>query len=312
MPPFIPPLNALLAFEATARHLSFTKAANELHLTQAAISHQIRSLEDRLGTTLFVRARGKIALTTAGAEYLETVSRLLVELSTATDRVSQGGNEHTLSISCLPTFATECLIPLLPGFRAAYPHLRIQLSTTSVFDAFQINAYDVAIRYGSGKWDGVKCDWLCDEYFFPAMAPCLLEGREDLGARAILADTTWLRTYFTSLYEDDWPEWLVAAELEDVQPRMELGMHMQLTTLAGAVQGLGVVIARTPLVNRALRSGAVVSPFGPRLKSKSAYYLATPESRYEHQKVACFRHWLLEQAAVHFRVQPEALTCHGE
>ncbi|WP_296560266.1 LysR substrate-binding domain-containing protein [Pigmentiphaga sp.] len=311
MPPFIPPLNALLAFEATARHLSFTKAANELHLTQAAISHQIRSLEDRLGTALFVRAKGRISLTTPGSEYLEAVSGLLVELSTATDRVSQGGNEHTLSISCLPTFATECLLPLLPEFRAAFPQLRLQLSTSSVFDAFQINAYDVAIRYGSGKWDGVKCDWLCDEYFFPAMSPRLLEGRPVGDAPAILAGTTWLRTYFTSLYEDDWPEWLAAAGLGEMQPQMELGMHMQLTSLAGAVEGLGVVIARTPLANRALRKGTLVSPFGPRLKSKSAYYLATPESRYEHQKVACFRTWLLERAAEHFRLEPEALIGHG-
>ncbi|MBN9478278.1 MAG: hypothetical protein ABS43_09290 [Bordetella sp. SCN 67-23] len=311
MPPFIPPLNALLAFEATARHLSFTKAANELHLTQAAISHQIRSLEDRLGTALFVRAKGRISLTTPGSEYLEAVSGLLVELSTATDRVSQGGNEHTLSISCLPTFATECLLPLLPEFRAAFPQLRLQLSTTSAFDAFQINAYDVAIRYGSGKWDGVKCDWLCDEYFFPAMSPRLLEGKPDGDVSAILAGTTWLRTYFTSLYEDDWPEWLAAAGLGEMQPQMELGMHMQLTSLAGAVEGLGVVIARTPLANRALRSGALVSPFGPRLRSKSAYYLATPESRYEHQKVACFRSWLLERAAEHFRLEPEALIGHG-
>lgn len=311
MPPFIPPLNALLAFEATARHLSFTKAANELHLTQAAISHQIRSLEDRLGTALFVRAKGRISLTTPGSEYLEAVSGLLVELSTATDRVSQGGNEHTLSISCLPTFATECLLPLLPEFRAAFPQLRLQLSTTSAFDAFQINAYDVAIRYGSGKWDGVKCDWLCDEYFFPAMSPRLLEGKPDGDVSAILAGTTWLRTYFTSLYEDDWPEWLAAAGLGEMQPQMELGMHMQLTSLAGAVEGLGVVIARTPLANRALRSGALVSPFGPRLRSKSAYYLATPESRYEHQKVACFRAWLLERAAEHFRLEPEALIGHG-
>ena len=311
MPSFIPPLNALLAFEATARHLSFTKAANELHLTQAAISHQIRSLEDRLGTALFVRAKGRISLTTPGSEYLEAVSGLLVELSTATDRVSQGGNEHTLSISCLPTFATECLLPLLPEFRAAFPQLRLQLSTTSAFDAFQINAYDVAIRYGSGKWDGVKCDWLCDEYFFPAMSPRLLEGKPDGDVSAILAGTTWLRTYFTSLYEDDWPEWLAAAGLGEMQPQMELGMHMQLTSLAGAVEGLGVVIARTPLANRALRSGALVSPFGPRLRSKSAYYLATPESRYEHQKVACFRSWLLERAAEHFRLEPEALIGHG-
>jgi len=311
MPPFIPPLNALLAFEATARHLSFTKAANELHLTQAAISHQIRSLEDRLGTALFVRAKGRISLTTPGSEYLEAVSGLLVELSTATDRVSQGGNEHTLSISCLPTFATECLLPLLPEFRAAFPQLRLQRSTTSAFDAFQINAYDVAIRYGSGKWDGVKCDWLCDEYFFPAMSPRLLEGKPDGDVSAILAGTTWLRTYFTSLYEDDWPEWLAAAGLGEMQPQMELGMHMQLTSLAGAVEGLGVVIARTPLANRALRSGALVSPCGRRLRSKSAYYLATPESRYEHQKVACFRSWLLERAAEHFRLEPEALIGHG-
>ncbi|VCU70929.1 Glycine cleavage system transcriptional activator [Pigmentiphaga humi] len=311
MASFIPPLNALLAFEATARHLSFTKAANELHLTQAAISHQIRALEDRLGTTLFVRARGKIALTTPGAEYLEAISGLLVALSTATDRASQGGNENTLTVSCLPTFATECLLPALPEFRAAYPRLRIQLSTTAAFDAFQINAYDVAIRYGSGKWDGVRSDWLCDEYFFPVMAPSLIRGRSDLGAQAILSDSVWLRTYFTSLYEDDWQEWLAAADLADLQPSMELGMHMQLTSLAGAVEGLGVVIGRTPLVNRAMRREALVSPFGPRLKSKSAYYLATPESRHAHQKVACFRDWLLERAERDWRAGPEALAAHA-
>lgn len=107
--PFIPPLNALLAFEATARHLSFTKAANELHLTQAAISHQIRSLEDRLGTALFVRAKGRISLTTPGSEYLEAVSGLLVELSTATDRVSQGAtNTRSRSVACPRSRRNAC------------------------------------------------------------------------------------------------------------------------------------------------------------------------------------------------------------
>lgn len=300
MRPYLPPLHALLAFESAARHLSFTKAAHELNLTQAAISHQIKQLEDRLGNPLFLRGRGRLTLSTVGIEYLESIDGILAQLLTATDQARKGGSENKLTISCLPTFATECLIPLLPDFSRRYPELQIHLSTSSSFEAFQITGYDIAIRYGTGRWDGVRSDWLCDERYFPVVSPALFSTLPDQDVKTALEQLIRLRTYFTASYEDDWPAWLKAAGLEDIAPVSEYGLHMQLTSLAGIREGLGIGIGRTPLVNRDLAHQKLLAPFGPYLLSKSAYYIASPLNRYHFSKVIAFREWLQEHAPLHF------------
>jgi LysR family glycine cleavage system transcriptional activator len=295
MRPYIPSLQSLLAFEAAARHLSFTKAAQDLNLTQTAISHQIKTLEERLGTPLFVRRRNVLALTAAAHEYLRSVNESINLLSMATERIRKGEAKTILTVTCLPTYAIKCLIPALPEFQSAYPDITLHLATSNTFDVFDKNSYDVAIRYGSGHWASMRTDRLHGEEFFPVCAPAVLgqAGRFDTPAAA-LARMRQLRTYFYSMYQDDWPNWLEAAGLDSVEFAGESVFHLQLTSLEAAVSGLGIAIGRTPLVNADLARGALVEPFQLRVPSSSAYFIASPNNKAKLEKVELFREWALE------------------
>jgi LysR family glycine cleavage system transcriptional activator len=296
MRPYIPSLQSLLAFEAASRHLSFTRAAQELHLTQTAISHQIKTLEERLGTKLFVRRRNVLTLTPAAHEYLQSVNEAISLLSIATDRTRKGEVKTILTVTCLPTYAVKCLIPALPEFQRAHPEITLHLNTSNTFDVFERNTYDVAIRYGSGHWASMRTDRLHGEEFFPVCAPALLE---EIGGFESVTDALsrmrQVRTYFYSMYQDDWPAWLEAAVQGPVEFAGEAVFHLQLTSLEAAVDGLGIAIGRTPLVNRDLASGRLVEPFNVRVPSSSAYFVTSPNSKAKLKKVELFREWAIER-----------------
>lgn len=294
MRPNIPSLQSLLAFDAASRHLSFTKAAQELHLTQTAISHQIRTLEERLDTKLFVRRRNILALTPAGSEYLRSVHEAISLLSAATDRTRKRETKVVLTIACLPTYAVKCLIPALPEFQEAHPDITVHLNTSSSFDVFTRNAYDVAIRYGSGHWGDMRADRLQSEAFFPVCAPALLERASPFATVAEgLARMRQVRTYFYSMYQDDWPAWLEAAGLAHAEFDGEAVFHLQLTSLEAALAGMGVAIGRTPLVDADLASGRLVEPFALRVPSSSAYFITSPSGKAKLKRVEVFRDWAL-------------------
>jgi LysR family glycine cleavage system transcriptional activator len=294
MRPNIPSLQSLLAFDAASRHLSFTKAALELHLTQTAISHQIRTLEERLETKLFVRRRNILALTPAGQEYLRSVHEAINLLSAATDQTRKGQTKTVLTVACLPTYAVKCLIPALPEFQAAYPDITLHLATSSTFDVFSRNAYDVAVRYGSGHWGAMRADRLHGEEFFPVCAPALLDTARPSGSVADrLARMRQIRTYFYSMYQDDWPAWLEAAGHEHASFAGEAVFHLQLTSLEAAVTGMGVAIGRTPLVDADLAGGRLVEPFSLRVPSSSSYFITSPNSKAKLKRVELFRDWAL-------------------
>lgn len=295
MRPFIPSLQSLLAFEAAARHLSFTRAAQELDVTQTAISHQIKTLEERLDTKLFVRRRNELTLTPAAVEYLRSVNEAISMLAIASDRTRRKKANVVLAVACLPTYAVKCLIPRLPDFQRAYPEFTVHLSTSSNFDDFENNAHDVAIRYGSGRWSGMRAEHIQGEEFFPVCAPHLLDevGRDGPIAER-LKRFTRIRTYFYSLYQDDWPAWLDAAGCSSVQFAGEAVFHLQLTSLAAAVEGGGIAIGRTPLVNRDLLRGHLVEPFDLRVTSGSGYYVVSSAAKAKLRKVEQFREWALE------------------
>lgn len=294
MRPNIPSLQSLLAFDAASRHLSFTKAAQELHLTQTAISHQIRTLEERLDTKLFVRRRNILALTPAGTEYLRSVHEAISLLSAATDRTRKRETKVVLTIACLPTYAVKCLIPALPEFQEAHPDITVHLNTSNSFDVFTRNAYDVAIRYGSGHWGDMRADRLQDEEFFPVCAPALLERAGPFASVAEgLARMRQVRTYFYSMYQDDWPAWLDAAGLPHAEFDGEAVFHLQLTSLEAALAGMGVAIGRTPLVDADLACGRLVEPFALRVPSSSAYFITSPSGKAKLKRVEAFRDWAL-------------------
>jgi LysR family glycine cleavage system transcriptional activator len=296
MRPNIPSLQSLIAFDAASRHLSFTKAAQELHLTQTAISHQIRTLEERLETKLFVRRRNVLTLTPAAHEYLRSVHEAISLLSAATDNTRKAQTKTVLTVMCLPTYAVKCLIPALPEFQRAYPDITLHLNTSNTFDVFTRNAYDVAIRYGSGHWASMRTDRLHGEEFFPVCAPSLLEeaGAFDSVGEG-LSRMRQVRTYFYSMYQDDWPAWLEAAGQERIEFAGESVFHLQLTSLEAAVKGMGVAIGRTPLVDADLASGVLVEPFSLRVPSSSAYFVTSPTAKAKLKKVELFREWALER-----------------
>lgn len=295
MRPFIPSLQSLLAFEAAARHLSFTRAAQELEVTQTAVSHQIKTLEERLDTRLFVRRRNMLSLTPAAVEYLRSVNEAISLLAIASDRARMKKANTVLTVTCLPTYAVKCLIPMLPDFQRRHPEITLHLSTSSNFNDFENDSQDIAIRYGSGRWTGVRAQHIQGEEFFPVCAPPLLDeiGRDGTVAER-LARFTRIRTYFYSLYQDDWPAWLDAAGCSSVKFAGEAVFHLQLTSLAAAVEGGGIAIGRTPLVDRDLARGSLVAPFDLRIPSASGYYVVSTAAKAKLRKVELFREWALE------------------
>ncbi|HVE06484.1 MAG TPA: LysR substrate-binding domain-containing protein [Paraburkholderia sp.] len=307
MRPYIPSLQSLLAFEAASRHLSFTRAAQELELTQTAISHQIKTLEERLGTKLFVRRRNVLTLTPAAREYLDSVHEAINLLSIATAQARKKKTKTVLTVTCLPTYAVKCLIPALPDFQRLYPDITVHVATSSTFDEFERNSYDVAIRYGSGRWASVRADRLHREEFFPVCAPSVLaEAGSFTSIAEGLARFRQIRTYFYSMYQDDWPAWLEAAVQEPVEFAGEAVFHLQLTSLAAAVDGVGLAIGRTPLVDADLASGKLVRPFDVSVPSSSAYFITSPHDKAKSKKVELFRDWALEHLSDHSRREASA------
>lgn len=288
-------MQSLLAFEAAARHLNFTKAAQELNLTQTAISHQIKNLEKLLGIKLFVRQRNTLTLTSAAREYLHSISEAINLVSSATDITRKDKQSTMLNIVCLPTYATQCLLPVLPEFQQLHPHITINLRTSSELSEFDRANYDVAIRYGSGMWTGTQSELLHEEEFFPVCAPHLLESKSLLTERQLLTQLPQIRTYFYSMYQDDWPTWLKAAGHSGVQFSSTSVFHMQLASLGAALAGSGIAIGRTPLIDRHLLEGTLIAPFKTRIKSRSAYFLSSPSGRAALQKVKLFRQWALHR-----------------
>lgn len=292
----LPSMQTLLVFQAAARHLSFTKAGQELNLTQTAVSHQIKNLENILGVKLFVRKRNSLTLTTAAQDYLASITQAINIVSSATNNTKHSQSSTTLSIVCLPTYAVQCLIPILPEFQRLHPEISLQLRVSSDFSEFEGANYDVAIRYGSGSWQAFRSDLLHVEEFFPVCSPQLIPGRK-ASEIELLNQLPKIRTYFYSMFQDDWAAWLEAAGHTGVSFSNTSVFHMHLASLEAANAGCGLAIGRTPLVDRYLANGSIVAPFRTRAKSRSAYYLTSPAGKEELPNIKQFREWIL--ARVH-------------
>src|SRR6202161_4219225 len=207
----LPSVNGLAAFEAAARHLSFTIAASELNVTQTAISHQIRRLEEELGIRLFVRKNRALALTPEARDYLPGIRAAFDDLRLATDRLLRKENDRVLTVSTLASLAAKWLLPRLTAFQEAHPGLDVRITTSTALVDFRDGDVDAAIRYGRGHWPGMRADWLTADELFPVCSPALLTGNKPLRSPQDLADHTLLHT--SGIYDDDWRLWLTAAGL---------------------------------------------------------------------------------------------------
>ena len=288
----IPPLTALRAFEAAGRHLSFTKAADELHVTQAAISHQVKSLEKYLGLKLFRRLNRTLLLTDAGQLYLPPLTDAFEGITRATHRLRQHLGRARLTVSVLPSFAAGWLVPRLGRFRQRCPDVDLRIDPTNSLTDFRRDDVELGILYGRGNYPGLRTDRLMREEFFPVCSPRLLEGPAPLRDPADL-------THHTLLHDDmtvDWRTWLLAAGVEGVDAERGITVTDSSMLLRAAIAGQGVALARSVLAADEIASGRLVRPFDVDVPTEYAYYLAYPEKSADQSNVVAFREWILEEA----------------
>ena len=294
----IPSTVALAAFEAAARHQSFTKAAEELAVTQSAVCRQIASLEDLLGVKLFRRTRRGVLVSEAGVQYARQVRSRLDEMERDTlELMAHGAQGSTLELGVVPTFATNWLLPRMDGFRRLHPHITVNLSVRTRAFLFDETPLDAAIYPGTGGWPGTEAHFLLPETLAAVASPGLIAPRKSLAARE-LADFTLLQA---STRPYAWREWFQSQGLELANdlagPRYEL-FSMQ---AKAAAHGLGVALVPEFLVEDELRSGALVRAVQQPAPSDRSYLLIHPQGRCS-PALSAFVDWLVQEA----RTQPGA------
>ena len=288
----LPSLNGLRAFEAAARHLSFTQAASELNVTQTAISHQIRRLEEELGIRLFIRKNRALALTTKARDYLPGVRAAFNDLRLATDQLLRKGEDNVLTVSTLASLAVKWLLPRLSTFQKAHPKIDVRITTSTNLVEFRSGDVDAAIRYGRGHWQGLRADWLMADELFPVCSPALLTSRRPLRTPEDLRDHVLLHTGASD--SDDWRLWLTAAGLPtEISKQPGITFDLSLMTVQAAVDGIGVAMGRTSYVQDDIAKGRLVVPFNITLPADAGFYLVSPEGSADPPKLKAFRDWLL-------------------
>ena len=291
----LPSLNGLRAFEAAARHLSFTQAASELNVTQTAISHQIRRLEEELGIRLFIRKNRALALTPQARDYLPGVRAAFNDLRLATDRLLRKDDDKVLTVSTLASLAAKWLLPRLTAFQEAHPGIDVRITTSTALVDFKNGDVDAAIRYGRGNWPGVRAEWLMADEGFPVCSPALLSGKKPLRTPEDLRDHVLLHT--SNANYDDWRLWLTAAGLApDISKQPGITFDLILMTVQAAIDGIGVAMGRTSYVQDDIAKGRLVVPFNIALPADAGFYLVSREGATDPPKLKAFRQWLIASA----------------
>jgi LysR family transcriptional regulator, glycine cleavage system transcriptional activator len=288
----LPPLNALRAFEAAARHLSFTTAASELNVTQAAISHQIKALEERLGLKLFRRVGRNLLLSDAAQAYLPEIAAAFDRIAGATRRLHQYDAAGVLSATVLPSFAAKWLLPRLGRFRAAHPEIDLRISSSVETVDLMREDFDIALRAGSGDYPGMRADAILSESFFPVCSPALLAGPLPLRA----ADDLRHHTLLHDEPRDLWQLWFKMVGIADIDATRGPGFSDSGMLIWAAIEGQGVAIAKGTLAADDLRAGRLVRPFGQSMPADFSYWLVCPEASADRPKIVAFREWLLAEA----------------
>lgn len=284
----LPSLNGLRAFEIVARHMSFTKAAAELNVSQTAVSHQIRRLEAELGSPLFLRRNDGLALSEVGQAYLPGVRSAFQDLRFATEQI-MASNSKVLTVSTLVSVASKWLLPRLPAFQRAFPAIDVRISASTDWVDFRSSGIDAAIRYGHGDWKGLQADFLMSDEIFPVCSPALAK---TLNSPADLANHTLLQV--SGVTAGDWATWLSAAgQAPQLAEGPRLTFDLALMAVQAAVDGQGVCIGRSTYVTDDLRAGRLVIPFELRLRDAQGFYLVAPVETAQAEKIAAFRSWLL-------------------
>lgn len=289
----LPPLNTLPDFEAASRHLSFTKAAEELHVTHGAVSRQVKSLEDYLGLRLFRRLNRALRLTDEGQAYARSVREILDSLAEATRRLRTPRESGALTVSTTYSFTIGWLVPRLGRFRALHPEFDVRLQANDHVIDFARDNVDLSIRYGRGHYPGLATARLIGDDYVPIASPKLARGKHPLKKPEDLRHHVLLHEERT---EVDWKMWLMAAGVEGVDATRGPVFSHSIMAIQAAIRGEGVALGRTTLIEEELAAKQLVRLFDLRLKAEMAYYVVCPPQALEQAKVSAFRDWLLAEA----------------
>jgi LysR family glycine cleavage system transcriptional activator len=284
----IPPLNPLHVFDVAARHLSFTRAAAELRVTQPAISRQITTLEGFLGIRLFERDKHGLRLTSEGEEFQRQIAPAFRIIANATAGVMATGKAEPLKIRVYTTFAAKWLITRLPSFYVAYPNIRLNISNTVAPIDFEKDKVDLAVQFGAGKWPGVEAELLFKDVIQPICSPALLK-------RARLAELDDLRKVqllHSHYRRADWPDWLMAVKRPDLLTDAGVSFPSSVLTYQAAVEGVGVAVGQLFLLRKEIADGTLVPLFNAPFERPLAHYVAWPRNRPLGRKARSFVHWL--------------------
>lgn len=292
----LPPLKGARAFEAAARYLSFTRAAEELSVTPAAVGQQVKTLEDYFGVQLFKRLTRALQLTEAGRQILPYLQNGFDQISEADRILRSRRDERILTVSVAPTFGAKWLVPRLPRFRRAYPDFDVRIDATDARADFDHGDIDVALRYGRGDDPGLESEPLLPEVAIPVCSPDLLAGEHPIREPDDLRHHTLLHVQWKmeSVAAPNWRMWLHAAGVEGIDPDRGPRFSIESMVLEAAIEGQGVGLVASAVVEQELAAGRLVRPFGEDAQEQNqfGYYLVYPPPNKALPKVAAFRDWV--------------------
>ncbi|MET3435120.1 LysR family glycine cleavage system transcriptional activator [Herbaspirillum seropedicae] len=288
----LPNLAALRAFDAAARYECFSRAAEEVHVTPGAISHQVRALEEDLGLQLFLRHGKRISITETGQRFAATIRKSLSEIALAAEHLRSQNRQQRLVISTTPSFASRWLAPRLWRFIDAHPELEVVLQSAAHLNDLRLDGIDVGLRFGRGNYSGLVSEKLSDDYYYPVAAPGYRGKRSKKLARpADLAHCSLLRVDS----RESWQPWLAAAGLELPEPTGGLLVEDSSLTLRQAADGKGVALARHVIASQEISTGELVRLFDVVVPSEDAHYFVHLPEGLEKPGVAAFKEWIFEE-----------------
>ena len=288
----LPNLAAIRAFEAAARHQNFSKAAEEIHLTHGAVSHQVRGLEEELGVELFVRRGKRLELNAEGERYALAIRQTLQNLVEATEQLQKRNQQKRLGITSLPSFAARWLSPRLGRFIENYADLEVSLQSSNQLSDFSRDSIDIGIRFGLGNYPGLVSEFLMGDYYYPVVSP-YYHGGHLPATPAELAASNLLRCD-----EEPWKPWFRAAGLDNEEPTNGLVFQDASILARAAVDGQGIALGRHEIVQSDIQSGQLIRLFDVEIPCPVSYHLVYQEQALQKPQVRAFREWLLNEVAL--------------
>jgi LysR family glycine cleavage system transcriptional activator len=289
----LPPLNALKVFEASARQLSFTRAAEELFVTQAAVSHQIKALEEFIGIKLFMRKNRALLLTEEGQSYYLDIKDVFNNIQEATERLLARGEKGAITVSVQASFAIQWLVPRLKEFSLLYPDIDVRIKAVDKPDNLLTDDIDVAIYYGRGDWGDVHAVKLHQEYLIPVCSPLIFSSGKKLKNIEDLANHTLL--HYSS--REDWKRWFKKIGLKGIDVNHGPIFSHSAMVVQAAIHGQGIALAHSVLAKPDIDSGRLICPFNEVLLSNNSHYIVCKEHQLDLGKISAFREWVLDTVA---------------